>query len=129
MLGAGAASADPGPPQTYYVRYAINMDFLPPLIGEKRCVRFRPCHLAELRQFRLTLTTLERDSFGYGENGRLVIDCPGRECALQEGQDDIEFKKPKRVVHFDVDDREYPKRNQAVMRYRGELIGEVFLAY
>lgn len=124
---AGNALADPGRPPTFYVRYAVNMDFLPPLIGEKRCVWFEPCDIVKLSHFSLTLTAQGRD---FSEDkGQLEIYCRNRECALERGQRVTSYRKKGRLARFDVDDREYFKDSLAVMRYRGTIIGEILLAY
>lgn len=121
------AFADPGKPQTYYVRYAINMDFLPPLIGERQCMRFQPCDVVKLDHFGLKLTAKGHEFDA--DVGTLEIDCRYRECALERGQRSTAFRKNGGLARFDVDDREYFKDNLAVFRYRGNLIGEILLAY
>ena len=127
FVGASDTLADPARPQTFYVRYAVNMDFLPPLIGEKRCRLFKPCDIVRLDHFSLTLVAEGWDS--REDKGTLVIYCQNRECALERGQRTISYRKKERLTRFEVDDREYSKDSLAVMRYRGNSIGEILLAY
>jgi hypothetical protein len=127
VAGAGNALADPGRPQSFDVRYAINMDFLPPLVGERRCLLYRPCDIVKLDHFSLTLTAQGRDY--HEDRGQLAIHCRYRDCALERGQRSTSYRKKGAMMHFDVDDREYFNDSLAVMRYRGNLIGEVLLAY
>jgi hypothetical protein len=124
---AGTAFAGSGDPTTYYVRYAVNMDFLPPLIGEKSCVHGEACEIVHLDHFSLILVTLDRE--GDADAGRLTIHCLLRACALRDGQRSAKFRKKSHLVRFDVDDREYSSHNLAVIRSRGNLIGEILLAY
>lgn len=113
--------------QTINVRYAINMEFLPPLIGEKTCVRAKPCEIIRLDHFGLTLTAPAWDADL--RSGRLTIDCHGRECALKDGLRSIDFRKNRRFVRFKVDDREYSLSGRVVLRYPGNEIREILLAY
>jgi hypothetical protein len=132
MLLAGLATACPifaiaGDATEFNVRYAVNMEFLPPLIGERLCVRVKPCEIVRLDHFGLTLTMQAQPVDA--RSGRLTIDCEGRECALKDGLRSIDFRKNKRFVRFKVDCREYMLRGRTVIRYPGEEIGEILLAY
>jgi hypothetical protein len=131
ILSAGLATGWPvfviaDDARTINVRYAVNMVFLPPLIGEKTCVRAKPCEIIRLGHFGLTLTVPAWDA-GL-RSGRLTIDCQGRECALKDGLRSIDFRKNRRFVRFKVDDREYSLSGRAVLRYPGDEIGEILLA-
>ena len=113
--------------QMIVVRYAVNMEFLPPLIGEKTCVRAKPCKIVKLDHFGLTLLLSAQQA--KTQPGRLMIDCTGRKCALKDGLRSIDFRKNKRFVRFKVDDREYSLNGRTVLRHPGNDIGEILLAY
>ena len=129
LLGVVAGNAFPAcaDPRTYYVRYAVNMDFLPPLIGERKCICTKPCDIVKLEQFRVILTAPA--AAHEHKTGRLVVDCPRRSCALKDGARSVDFRKVRRFVQFKLDDREYPRDGRAVLRSRGKEIGEILLAY
>jgi hypothetical protein len=126
MLATCGALADPAPPETFYVRYAIKLNYLPPLIGEKSCNKGWPCELVSLDRLTITLTAPYERS---GSNGVLTIDCELRRCALRDGERRVQFRKRGRFIGFTVTDREYDISKSAVIRYPGETIGEILLAY
>ena len=127
LATACPALAVAGDTQAINVRYAVNMEFLPPLLGERTCLPATPCEIVRLDHFTLILIVAAEPA--EGRSDRLTIDCSGRECALKDGRRSIDFSKNKRFVHFKVDNREYALNGRTVLRYRGDEIGEILLAY
>ncbi|MDB5554114.1 MAG: hypothetical protein JWL86_4098 [Rhizobium sp.] len=126
FLAAGAAVADSTPRKTFYVRYAINMDFLPPLIGEMRCERGKPCDIVKLQHFNVVLTSsLNKKG---GKSDTIAIDCKWRQCAV-EGRRSLAVKKKTPYVGLDVTDRMDDSVLQKLVLRKRNQIGEILLAY